>query len=85
MGVLWRGFDWKMPIFLSARSQFLAGSSHAAANFSKSARPSKGHYIVRTRQVSSTAKFNNSRVSSRRTFHEYFGQNGVNRGHNQEM
>jgi hypothetical protein len=30
-------FEWKMPIFC-ARSQFLAGSSHTAANFSKSAR-----------------------------------------------
>jgi hypothetical protein len=34
---VWRGFEWKMPIFCP-RSQFLAGSSHAAAIFSKSAR-----------------------------------------------
>ena len=38
-------------------------------------------YFVRIRQVSSKA---NSRVSSRRTFHE-FGQNDVNRGHNLEI
>jgi hypothetical protein len=37
MRILWRGFDWKMPIFCP-RSQFLAGSSHAAAIFSKIAR-----------------------------------------------
>jgi hypothetical protein len=37
MRALWRGFDWKMPIFCP-RSQFLAGSSHTAAIFSKSAR-----------------------------------------------
>ena len=37
MRALWRVFDWKMPIFCP-RSQFLAGSSHAAAIFSKSAR-----------------------------------------------
>ena len=36
MRALWRGFDWKMPIFCP-ESQFLAGSSHAAAIFSKSA------------------------------------------------
>ena len=30
MRALWRGFDWKMPIFCP-KSQFLAGSSHAAA------------------------------------------------------
>jgi hypothetical protein len=30
MRALWRGFEWKMPIFWS-RSQFLAGSSHATA------------------------------------------------------
>jgi hypothetical protein len=39
MRALWRRFDWKMPIFCP-RSQFLAGSSHAAAIFSKSARDS---------------------------------------------
>jgi hypothetical protein len=39
MRVLWRGFDWKMPIFYP-RSQFLASYSHAAAIFSKSARNS---------------------------------------------
>jgi hypothetical protein len=33
----WRGFDWKMRLFCP-RSQFLAGSSHAAGIFSKSAR-----------------------------------------------
>ena len=33
MRALWRAFDWKMPIF-GLRSQFLAGSSHAAAIFS---------------------------------------------------
>ena len=37
MRALWRGFDRKMPIF-GPRFQFLAGSSHAAAIFSKSAR-----------------------------------------------
>ena len=39
MRALWRGFDWKMLIF-GPRFQFLAGSSHAAAIFSKSARDS---------------------------------------------
>ena len=39
MRALWRGFDWKMLIFCP-KSQFLAGSSHAAAIFSKSARDS---------------------------------------------
>jgi hypothetical protein len=34
MRALWRWFDWKMPIFCP-RSQFLAGSSHAAAIFAK--------------------------------------------------
>ena len=34
-------------------------------------------YCARIRQVSSRAT---SRVSGRRTFHEYFGQNGVNMG-----
>jgi hypothetical protein len=33
MRVLWREFEWKMPIFCP-RSQFLASSSHAAAIFS---------------------------------------------------
>ena len=33
------GFEWKMPIFCP-RPQFLAGSSHAPAIFSKSARDS---------------------------------------------
>jgi hypothetical protein len=37
MRALWRRFGWKMPIFCP-KSQFLAGSSHAAAIFSKSAR-----------------------------------------------
>ena len=37
MRALWGRFDWKMPIFCP-KSQFLAGSSHAAAIFSKSAR-----------------------------------------------
>ena len=37
MRALWRGFDWKMLIF-GPRSQFLAGSSHAAAISQKSAR-----------------------------------------------
>ena len=37
MRALWRGFDWKMLIF-GPWSQFLAGSSHAAAIFSKSAK-----------------------------------------------
>jgi hypothetical protein len=37
MRALWRWFDWKMRIFCP-RSQFLAGSSHAAEIFSKSAR-----------------------------------------------
>ena len=37
MRALWREFKWEMPIFC-LRSQFLAGSSHAVANFSKSAR-----------------------------------------------
>ena len=37
MRALWRRFDWKMLIF-GPQSQFLAGSSHAAAIFSKSAR-----------------------------------------------
>jgi hypothetical protein len=37
MRALWRRFDWKMPIFCP-KSQILAGSSHAAAIFSKSAR-----------------------------------------------
>ena len=36
MGALWREFELKIPIFCP-RSQFLAGSSHAAAIFSKSA------------------------------------------------
>jgi hypothetical protein len=35
MRALWRWFDWKMQIFCP-RSQFLAGSSQAAAIFSKS-------------------------------------------------
>ena len=39
MRALWRGFGRKMLTFYP-RSQFLAGSSHAAAIFSKSARDS---------------------------------------------
>jgi hypothetical protein len=39
MRALWRRFDWKMPIFCP-KSQFLVGSSHAAAIFSKGARDS---------------------------------------------
>ena len=34
MRVLWRGVEWKMPIFCP-RSQFVAGSSYAMAIFSK--------------------------------------------------
>jgi hypothetical protein len=37
MRALWRRFEWKMPIFCP-QTQFLAGSLHAAAIFSKNAR-----------------------------------------------
>ena len=75
---LLRGFRMNLPIII-----WVAGATPGCTAISHETSMEPPAYFVRFRQVSSRATSRAcSRVSSRRTFHEFFGQNHVNRGHN---